>query len=294
LRLILQIDTDFTNNESWRFVDANQTFANNTNPFPFNETVDFTNSASVANFVGVKIGDVNNSVDELISNEQTNSREINATTNIEIGAGNSVVTGGFATVPFSFQNESAITGFQFNLDYNTNLVEVLEVKGINIDIQENNFFIDNGSVLISWNNNTPVNDISFEVVVRTKSVNIKTSELFTINSNGMKAEVYGDDLDVTLPVLNGGNTDDSFRLEQNSPNPFSGTTQLKLRLENNEVVNFTITDLQGRLINTFNRNLVQGLNRVTINKDDLGEPGIYYLNVTTAQNKETIKMVLID
>ena len=61
-RLILQIDTEFQGTQSsWRFVDASQTFADEMNPFPFNEIVDLTSSASIANFVGVKIGDVNGS-----------------------------------------------------------------------------------------------------------------------------------------------------------------------------------------------------------------------------------------
>ncbi|HNL39977.1 MAG TPA: hypothetical protein PKH43_12600, partial [Saprospiraceae bacterium] len=67
-KLILGIYTELPNNSSWRFIDQTFTFANPANPFasaPFQEetSVDFSAGPSVgADFVGIKIGDINNSV----------------------------------------------------------------------------------------------------------------------------------------------------------------------------------------------------------------------------------------
>ena len=63
-KLILNIDTEFTNNTSWRFVDAAYSFPVATNPWfeAFPELINENNLASDildADFVGVKIGDVN-------------------------------------------------------------------------------------------------------------------------------------------------------------------------------------------------------------------------------------------
>jgi hypothetical protein len=65
-KLILQINIDFPNNKSWRFVDANYVFPNPFNPFdePFPESI-FVNRVVEdtldIKFIGIKIGDVNRS-----------------------------------------------------------------------------------------------------------------------------------------------------------------------------------------------------------------------------------------
>jgi len=66
-RLILGIDTTFTNtvtkeNRLWAFVDSSYKFADSTNPFPFKDSISYTNlNANQSNqtFIGIKLGDVN-------------------------------------------------------------------------------------------------------------------------------------------------------------------------------------------------------------------------------------------
>jgi len=64
-KLILGIDTAFSNNTSWRFVPANHQFVNPLNPFEtaFPETLAvqvLTDPLANLDFTGIKIGDVNN------------------------------------------------------------------------------------------------------------------------------------------------------------------------------------------------------------------------------------------
>ncbi|MBL7810126.1 MAG: hypothetical protein JNN28_20055 [Saprospiraceae bacterium] len=65
-KLILGIDTAFANNTSWRFIPASYVFLNPMNPFqwPVPETLDVQVLAAPVNnlnFIGLKVGDVNNS-----------------------------------------------------------------------------------------------------------------------------------------------------------------------------------------------------------------------------------------
>ena len=66
-KLILNIDQSFPNNYSWRFVDKNYQFVNPLNPTAeaFPEVVNINNLSGdfTADFIAIKIGDVNNSVD---------------------------------------------------------------------------------------------------------------------------------------------------------------------------------------------------------------------------------------
>ena len=68
-KLILNIDTGFPNNESWRFVDAAFVFPNPLNPHqtPFPEVKSFNNlfDSRKVDFIGIKTGDVNGSANPL-------------------------------------------------------------------------------------------------------------------------------------------------------------------------------------------------------------------------------------
>jgi hypothetical protein len=63
-KLILQIEDRFPGNQSWRFIKKDFAFPNPANPFvtPFPEALNFNNVKSEilnANFIGIKVGDVN-------------------------------------------------------------------------------------------------------------------------------------------------------------------------------------------------------------------------------------------
>ena len=66
-RLILGLDTTFTKtstkeNRLWVFVDSSYKFADSTNPFPFKDSISYSNlNANQVNqtFIGIKLGDVN-------------------------------------------------------------------------------------------------------------------------------------------------------------------------------------------------------------------------------------------
>jgi hypothetical protein len=64
-KVILQMESSFPNNTSWRFVEAAYTFPNPEIPWGFPEYIQYDHLESdqpFTNFIGVKIGDVNNSV----------------------------------------------------------------------------------------------------------------------------------------------------------------------------------------------------------------------------------------
>ena len=86
-KLILSLDTELTNNSSWRFINAEQAFPIPTNPWfqPLQEVINLNNIQDEqinTAFIAVKIGDVN-------SNARTSSlvhepRNIKGTFEIEV------------------------------------------------------------------------------------------------------------------------------------------------------------------------------------------------------------------
>ena len=82
-RLILGIDTTFTNTSTketrlWAFVDSSYKFADSTNPFPFKDSIIYTNlNANKTNqtFIGIKLGDVNWDWNPALARSINNNKE---------------------------------------------------------------------------------------------------------------------------------------------------------------------------------------------------------------------------
>jgi len=79
-KVILEIENDFPENTSWRFVDQDYSFADPANPFaePFPEVISINNLNSdhlYTDFVAIKVGDVNGSASPNQMSEGTDGRE---------------------------------------------------------------------------------------------------------------------------------------------------------------------------------------------------------------------------
>ncbi len=71
IRAVVGISTEFSNNTPWRFVDASQSFFDNPLDGSINESINVTvSNADIndLNFIGVKIGDVNDNADLNLNN----------------------------------------------------------------------------------------------------------------------------------------------------------------------------------------------------------------------------------
>ena len=93
-KLILNIDQSFQNNTSWRFVDANYIFPNASNPWAANfpEVVSINDIAAniIANFVAIKVGDVNANA----SVNATDRTEIRTSGTLDINAADAALKAG--------------------------------------------------------------------------------------------------------------------------------------------------------------------------------------------------------
>ncbi len=64
LRVIINMDSSFPGNRRWAFVDSSYIFSNPTNPYNWKDSIRLSNVTSNKkgqNFIGIKLGDVNNS-----------------------------------------------------------------------------------------------------------------------------------------------------------------------------------------------------------------------------------------
>src|SRR4030095_9692969 len=148
-KLILGVYHEYPNNDSWRFLDKGYTIPDPTHPWSFEESIqrqyDGT-SLSGLDFIGVKIGDVNNTVqaNAVQVHPRDGRRVIHVKTGGDIKAEPGKIVNISLTIP------EVVEGFQWTLE--TKGLEFIGINSDDISIgHENAGVLNNGILTMSWN-----------------------------------------------------------------------------------------------------------------------------------------------
>ena len=300
--LILHIDETLSNNTSWRFVDGTHTFADATNPFAtsFPETVDFSNltTAQQANFVAVKIGDVNgsSSPNNLVG---TDTRTTTGTLAFDL-EDQKVVAGETFTVDFK-ANDFNVAGYQFGLGFNN--VEFVDVTTNLENLTVANFGLaklNEGVITTSWNNAQGVKVANGETLFTLTfqaTADVQLSEALTLTNRYTVAEAYtaaSDLYDVNLNYNGGTVNASAVEVFQNTPNPFKAETTIGFYLPAATHVSLKIYDVAGRVLRTIEGDYSKGTHQVNVNRAELNGTGVLYYQFDTEDYSATKKMILVD
>jgi hypothetical protein len=290
-KLILGINSEFPDNTSWRFVDKDFVFPDPTNPFQtqFPEIIQATNVQSadlLADFVSVKIGDVNNSV---IANSFMSADDRSAGTLFFDVKDRSVIAGEEFAVDFKAADKTA--GYQFTL--NTNGLEVLEVIG-GENVKRDNFAVFSDAVTASVEGNAGAFSIKFRATIAGE-----LSKMLSFSHRITRAESYsevGERLEVALrfdspngPIIGGA----GFELMQNTPNPVSSATNISFTLPEAAEATLTISNVEGRTVKVVKGAFAKGLNSVTLQRGEL-EAGILFYRLETPTHSAVLKMIVTE
>ncbi len=299
-KLILGLYTELPNNASWRFVDKGYTFPDEYNPWmetwPENHVLNpLSEGMNFADFFGVKIGDVNNTV------------KANATSLLPRGSGRvldlvindrSVSAGEIVEIPVYVDDAIALEGIQFSF----NIGQGLELVGVNaglMDVDDSNFgWLQNHILTSSWNKaeGIDVNSDSplFTLVLQAGS-SAKLSQAISIIANPTTAEAYtvgSDIMDLSL-TFRGSADHFDFELLQNEPNPFIDFTQIGFVLPESGEATLTLFDVTGKQLVHQTVSGVRGLNKVEVNKSQINSNGIIYYQVQFQGYTATKKMLVL-
>ena len=294
-KLILGINANFTNNTSFRFVDADYVFENEENPFleGFPELVNVNNlNADIeTNFIAIKVGDLNGSFNpqNFLANQERDKNKA-----MHISAKNQQIKAG-DLVQFTLSSKAVVKGFQFTLDFNPASLQLVEVQ--KVLLTEKNLGLQNageGIITCSWNDSKAIdlnneNLISF---VFYANEDLILSDVMNINSRLTRAEAYTDSDDVVDVLLQFDElySYTSSALYQNTPNPFNGKTLIGFTLANAESINLTIRDINGRMVHSIDQDCQKGYNSVEIKNLP---KGIYYYTLGAGDFVDTKKMIQI-
>jgi hypothetical protein len=297
-KLILSIDTEFSNKSSWTFVRKDYVFPDPSNPWA-EQTPSIINMNNLeedyltGDFVAIKNGDVNGSA--IANSRMAAPRNVVGMFNVRT-QDVAMKTGNEYTLSFTADELAQIQGYQFTLNFDNSVLELVDIHyGV---AKEDNFgltHLNEGVITTSWNKMSGSQRLPqalFSMVVKAKS-DALLSELMSIGSRYTNAEAYGasgEQLDVALSFGDEQTANAGFELYQNTPNPFVGETQIGFNLPEASDVTITINDVTGKTLKVIRGAFAKGYNNVNVN--DLPS-GVMYYTLESGDFTATLKMIKV-
>ena len=293
-KLILGVYDELPNNKSWRFLKKSHVFTNPADPFQGNlpeciPVPNFFNSGD-GDFIGVKIGDVN----ESMALEGNTAEDRNLSQIIFPITNRALLPGDVFKVRFHEKN--ALLAQQFTLHFPH--LELLEILPSTAGMDESHFahFPQQHQLTHAWNSEQASGDRSlFTLRFRALAAG-QLSELLALTDTPTPALAYdaaGNPFKPTLQFYERSNetTVEGFALLQNQPNPFSSTTTIRFYLPQADQVRLTVFDATGKILLQRDITGTKGYNQTSIGPESQLPSGILYYKMASSTGEATQKMV---
>ncbi len=298
-RLLLGASSRFSNNQSWRFIKANYRFEDPSDPlfenFPEVHNIPSLNRNEYVDFVGIKVGDIDD------SNKPNGARggvQIRSSDQVAIVTENLPFTAGeVRCIEFFIDGIDALAGAQFALHANPAFVELLEVdmmasEGITAD----ELHLQQNTIRVSWINNHQSKQLRIAVKVKVLR-DAYASQIFSMDSGLLRGEAYSLNLEILPLELQFNQIVDEnmgLVLYQNIPNPFTLSTRIPFRIDRVTEVKCSILDMHGKLIYSESGHFDSGYHEFKISRSKLPYSGIYYYQIQTGTTIMVRTMMAID
>ena len=289
-RLILGITQDFPNNKSWRFVTEDYQFETQ-NPadeaFPESMQLNQLDRDISYNFIGIKVGDVNDSANanqlSKIADRQQHSFFTIHLNDKQVNKGELV------KIDFNAEQLPTILGYQFSLKFK-------ELSLLDLDNQSKAYFnterATKGFLSTSWNGPPKKEPHLFSLRFKANT-SAWLSDLLQLNGDGLAPEAYTNEealLKVDLKFIKPR----PFKLYQNQPNPFSEQTMIAFDLPKAAKIKLKIMDVQGQVLKIIHRYFEAGRQQIEIDAATLGATGVLYYQLTAREFVGVEKMVVLE
>ncbi|MDA8692781.1 T9SS type A sorting domain-containing protein [Saprospiraceae bacterium] len=300
-KLILGIYDEFPKNDSWRFVDAGHIFTDVHSPFPYPESIDYQNldhDALLSNFMGVKIGDVNGSVQ---ANAQSVAIDKRSGQAYGIILQDANTDKGNRRLQAVADQDIDLAGLQMTMQIADNNQDIMAVIPMALEIANDNVAWDklaDGQLVLSWNSldvkQVREGEILFEILLSGQGS--ATAQLL---DGPLRSEVYesnGNDIEVrNINLIDNTNqlSGFEFSVNQNVPNPFKDESVIEFMLPADSEVVFSVTDQNGRVVYTNTQIYSAGNNQIIVQADEMNVSGVLYYQLSTDKFTSTKRMIVI-
>jgi len=303
-RVLLYYENDFSNNTSWRFVDAGINFADPYNPFensiPDYAFIKLSEYNNEHEFVALKVGDVSGNADP--SNLQAGDTRSDEALTFTV-QNQDFLAGETYTVDFTTEDFKNLVGYQYTLNYDPAILEFVNVNtGALENLTDDNFVVleNEGAINTNWFSATAINSevaiAPYSVTFRAKQ-NGSLKDVLSINSRYTKAIAYQDnaiamDVQLNFQVADQLVPANTLALYQNQPNPFMGETQIGFNLPEAMQATLEFYDVTGRQLFQTSQNFAKGYHEIPVSRADLNASGVIYYQLHTEEGSLTKKMIL--
>ena len=303
-KAILGIVDSFTDNTSWRLVPANITFSTPEDALVggWDSTIDFNGLLSMDydnDFIAVKIGDVNASIDPSFGGEV---EERFAGNGLKVQLEETTLKEGeIYSVDFYGKADQNIVGYQFALNYNAAALHLVQIDSYIENMGEDNFGVVEATGLISTSWNQMGTNIAFKPGEKMFSLVFEArqdgnlSDFISLNDTKIVPEAYDQGLNtgaLSLEFVAPDVIGTEFALYQNYPNPFVNETVIPFYLPEDDMVVLSIFDVSGKQLFSENRVLDKGSHEWKLDRKNLPETGILFYQVETNSGSQTRRMLL--
>jgi hypothetical protein len=308
--LILQNITTFPGGKLWNFVNSDFVFSVPTSPFPFENSRSYSSVTAATNqdFIGCKLGDVNNSWDPGVA-KFTSPATIGFSMPNVLGSQGQIIS-----IPVTVKDFNGISGFQYSISWDPSVLEYVSATDAALDMDFGTSQTEQGKLGMLWStenlsgrtlaDGSTVFEIQFRILA---SAGASSSLQFNGQMTVMEAvnaaleiiTINSENGSVTVDMPNGieSGTPSNYALMQNVPNPFEGSTQIVFILPIAEQATLSIYDIHGKLVWETEGQYAAGTH--VVRWDALGTDGVrlsdgtYYYRLRTPNYSATRKMVLI-
>ena len=307
-KLILFINTEFPDNQSWRFVEEAYDFPLSSDPFAntwpevYNIN-DLSSNLLDVNFMGIKIGDINGSVKA----HQFAGAEDRSTASLPIVVQDQLLKASESVeVEFKAKDFKQMEGFQLSLAFDQHLLEFEGVGSTNslTGLSQESFgqaLISKGLLTMSWFDHE-AHSLEDEEVLFSLHFRAKTTaplrQAIRLADTYTEAEAYRTGIapmplalhiepSVETPIVQA-----DFQLFQNRPNPFTDETIVPFYLPSGEHIIFSVFDVSGKLVLQKQDRYSAGYQEISINSSELPDNQIFYYQLKTDHHMATKKMIL--
>jgi Dockerin type I domain len=299
-KVLVGTNKSFTNNTSWRFVDAAYVFPDSTAPSQpsFPETARIRNldtDKTGINFIAVKIGDINGSVNTIFAESRAASNFVLRANDKQLKAGEET------TVYFemSEQSQTAI-GAQAVIKFDVAALDLSEkpTKADKFDFSQ----IHNGLLPMIWDEKLQnAGDLTKEKTVFALRFHAKRdvllSEALQMDyDNRLKPEAYsmeGEVMPLKLTFAPLQEAVKSPEVLQNNPNPFKDHTVIPFYMPESAPVTWSFYDATGKMLYTEQIDYTKGYHQYTFETSNNIQGGLVFYTFSTPTFTTTKKMVLM-
>jgi hypothetical protein len=300
--LILLNILEFPDNESWKIIDGNFVFTNPTQPWsstiPEEISINNLDANRDYNMLGIKMGDVNNSVQPWnLLDVETRDRDgyLTLTTdNQEIKAEEIVI------IPIRAKDFKEMVAYQFTLEFDEAILNFAGFeKGVLEKMTEQNIgtrFLEYGKLTIAWatseEKNIKEEEPLFFLKFKAKQKG-NLSEILQINSSKTAAVAYNEEgniFDVNL-IFAGEVETSSLQI---FPNPTNENIFVNINLEKTTSIQLDIFNAFGQLEKAVLPNTIQpkGFFQQKINVQEFS-PGTYFIKINIGEKILVRKFIVI-